>query len=227
MDVNFKHFIKINKIYLIVNFCAAVVLTLYGGGSFFAFIIYNILTALCGMKFLKAQGINCDENNNYRDIAKAKRGLIFDTYVKMMILQSAVMTCVFALGTLLGNSAGSYKFLPEVLFKNETIYSRSGYYLVFLCLTVSVIMAMARLINSGTIIKKAVIIISIIYCAPLWFVLYLLLLTLAHLTASEKTVYKFFAAAAVAAFCFMIVLLCIKIRKNKKLFLTDKKAKDR
>lgn len=227
MDVNFKHFIKINKVYLAVNFCAAIFLTLYGGGSLFAFIIYNIIAALCGMRFLKSQGISCDDNYNYSDIAKPKRGLIFDTYIKMIILQSIVMVCIFTLGTLLGNYTGSYKTLPEVLFKNETIYSRSGYYLVLLCITVSLIMAMARLINSGTIIKKTVIIISIIYSAPLWFILYLLLLTLAHLTTCEQTVYKFFAAAAVLAFCLMIVLLIFVIRKNKKRFLTDKKAEDR
>jgi FtsH-binding integral membrane protein len=140
----------------------------------------------------------------------------------MMLVQSGVFAMIFAAGT---QAEKYFKYTLSVLHKNiflhETAYSRLGYYLAIICLAVTILIFLVQLINGCTVIKKALIIIGIVYCVPLLIVVYVAFLMLASLSPQTLLIHIIFAAVCGLILLVLIIIFFLIAKKNRARFLKE------
>ena len=117
-----KYWFKVNKKHLTADCCAAALLTAIGGGRLIAVIIYMMAVEICAMNYLNVFHFSggADDALNLVKTLSVERRVFYDTYIKMMLLQTAAFAAVFALGTFAGNISGAdLPLVPQVIFKKR------------------------------------------------------------------------------------------------------------
>jgi hypothetical protein len=218
-----KFWLRINKKHLIADCCAMAVFTVFGGGWLIAVIFYVYAVEFCGMNYLfvlRFSGNDGDALNLIKTLPLERR-MFYNTYIKMMILQSTVFAAVYAIGTAIGKFSGfAFTSLSKLFFENETFSSMIGCYAFLLCLVILAVVVMAGLVNRCSTVKRAMLIIGTCYCSLIFQTLYTLYLTLTRLSKQPDSVHRIFAATGGVALCVMVVVLVMAVKRNRAKFVT-------
>lgn len=222
MDDCKKFWFRINKKQIIAQCCAMAVFTVFGGGSILAVIFYAFSVMICCMNFLLE--FYFSQNDSYAtyllQTLPLKRSAIYNTYIKMMIMQSIVFTIVFAIGTIIGNFTGILRLITfQTTFQNETVFSNFGCYTVLFCILVFVWIQMVKMINRCTVIRKSMVMIGIFYCTPVWYAFYFIFLAVSSLSQREVNIHRIFAVICVAALCALLAKFNLEVQKNRAKFV--------
>jgi hypothetical protein len=218
-----RFFLKINRKYLIADLIAMAVFTVFGGGWLIAVIFYAVSIEVCGMNYLLVLHFSGDDGDalNLAKTLPIERRVFYRSYIKMMVLQTAVSSAVYATGTVIGNVYGlRIPFLPDFLLPSGTMLSTLGYYALILCLVLWVFIIMSGFPNRCSAIKRSMLIIGTIYIPIVFEVFYLLFLVIAGLILQKSLTYQVFAGISVAALFAMAAVFGIFVKRNLKKFVT-------
>lgn len=217
------YWFRVNKRHLIADCCGAAVFTALGGGRLIAVVFYLIAVEICSMNYLCVLHFSSSDKDTLNLVKSqfAERRIFYDTYIKMMLLQSAAFAAVFAFGTFIGSVSGiDLPFLPRVIFKSGTIISSVGYYTLLIALVMIALVVMAGFTEKCTTVGRTVLIIGTVYIALIYQLVYLAFLMLAKLSPKVELVYNAFAFAGSAMLCVMMAVFVTAVKRNRTKFMT-------
>ncbi|HEX2939225.1 MAG TPA: hypothetical protein VHO66_09970 [Ruminiclostridium sp.] len=219
MTACIKHWFKKNRWILLLSILLASASVFFGGGNLAAAAVYTIIIEICAFRFLWVKDSkNRDDAGETVEILGVRRKSYFLSYISITLLLTVIYSGVFTFCTYLGSYFGfSLKILPPAVDKHQSIYSDLFLYALVLCLVITDLCIMSTLVNGNNIVKRAMIVISTVYCTIIVYVLYLLLLILAQLSANEQKIQMYAAAGGGAALLIMLaVYILVSIRTAKK-----------
>lgn len=215
-----KLFLKINKKHLVASAIITTLFTAAGGGWLPAAIIYMLSVEICALNFLRAKGL-ANENGDGVNMQPAERRDVYQAYIKMMLLHSAVFALVFAAGTEIGKSGSLTAALLKRLFANETPLSAAGQYAFLGALAVLALSAMSGFVLKSSSVKRFLLLSGTVYCPILFEVVYLLFLTLAQLAPDVYFAHRVFALSGAAAFVISAAVFAVSAKRNFEKFTEE------
>ena len=177
----------------------------------------------CGMNYLCGLSFSGNDNDalNLAKTLPVGRRMFYKTYIKMMLLQSAVFAVIYAAGTAIGNISGvAVPILMQKVYANETAFSAAGSYLFIGCLVFWAFAVMSGIANRYSTVRRFMLLFGNIYCPMLYQAIYLVFLTLAQLSPAFLFIHQIFAIAGGAALCVMIAVFVLSVKRNRVKFVT-------
>lgn len=214
-----KLWFKANKRYLIASAVAMAAFTAFGGGWLVAPIVYMLAVEVCGINFLKAKGLLAD--GAAKQMHPAQRRAIYKTYIKLVLLQSAVFAALYAAGTAIGSISGFAIPFVSKIFVNKSSLSTAGEYAFIGALAVLALAVMSGFAVKCSAVKRFMLLAGTVYCPILFEAVYLLFLALAQLSTDVFFVHRVFAITGGAAAVIMLAVLIFSVKRNLEKLLED------